>query len=147
MEGQTVMQPPGNTGSPGYFPYPKQDEVGVRGLVALSRALSLLQTLNRNLSIEQAQVFLMVALDEGRSHSEYAEMCGLAQPTISRIFTDMSHYRRTRRGAEEGKFTREEGYGLLEQRANPMEMRQKLVYLTHKGRILANRLARIIAGA
>lgn len=111
--------------APGHFTYPTAKTQEARALIAFSRALGLLQQLNRSMTAEQAQVFLMVTLDEGKPHSGYSAMSGLKQATISRIFSDLSHYRRTRLGAEEGSYLRAEGFGLLEQRTNPLEMRQK----------------------
>jgi Transcriptional regulators len=144
---ETLEMATGNSGLPkvaNYFTYPPTKDADEKALVQLSRCLSLLQTMNRSMTLEQAQVFLMIALDEGKPQSDYTEMTGLAQGTMSRIFTDLSAYRRTRKGAVEGQYVRTEGYGLIELRVNPNEMRQKLAFLTPKGRAIVRRLAKLV---
>lgn len=46
------------------------------------------------MTLEVANVFLMVYLEEGQRSTDYAQMTGLAQSTISRYLLDLSAYRR-----------------------------------------------------
>jgi DNA-binding MarR family transcriptional regulator len=128
-----------------YFAYPA--DPSLRPLVAASSVMSVFQGLNRSMSMEAAQVFLMVAMVGGKTPKYYACLSGVSQPTMSRILTDLSVYRRTRAGAPEAReFGRTQGYGLVTLAENPDERREKLVHLTPHGRELAEQIKRIVRG-
>jgi DNA-binding MarR family transcriptional regulator len=113
-------------------------------LFTLSRAFAAFQALNRTMSAETANVFLMVALDEGHRSIDYGRKCGLGQSTISRYLLDLSTYRREL--AEDTEDGRKEAYGLIRSEVDPMELRAKRYYLTPRGRGLRDRLVGILEG-
>lgn len=114
-----------------------------RTLFTTSKVLSSFQALNRSMTIELANVFLLVALKEGQRAVDYAKETGLTQSTISRHLLDLSDYRRDLSEAGAG---RKEGYGLVKAEVDPMELRAKRYYLTHKGRLQAQRVLGIMRG-
>jgi DNA-binding MarR family transcriptional regulator len=114
-----------------------------RAVYGLSKVLSSFQTMNRSMTIESANVFLLVALKEGQRAVEYAKETGLTQSTISRHLLDLSDYRRDLSDAGSG---RKEGYGLVKAEVDPMELRAKRYYLTHKGRTQVQKILAILAG-
>lgn len=109
-----------------------------------SRILSEFQAYNRSMTIETANVFLMVAVNEGLRLTDYCAMTGLAKSTLSRILLDLSAYRRDQsEDAEEG---RKEAYGLLVTKDDPNELRSKFYFLTPKGQAFRDRILGIMRG-
>jgi DNA-binding MarR family transcriptional regulator len=72
------------------------------------------------------QALLLVAQKEGRTVTELAKIADIPVTTMSRILLDM------------GERTRyfEEGAGLVQGEDNPLNRRERLYSLTHKGRAL-----------
>src|SRR3546814_10232505 len=73
------------------------------------------------------QTFVDVALNEGKSLGELAELVGSNASTVSRHLLDLGE--RNRR--------MEPGYGLVDRRVDPMELRKNSYFLTPKGKALA----------
>src|SRR3546814_8246995 len=71
--------------------------------------------------------FVDVALNEGKSLGELAELVGSNASTVSRHLLDLGE--RNRR--------MEPGYGLVDRRVDPMELRKNSYFLTPKGKALA----------
>jgi DNA-binding MarR family transcriptional regulator len=80
------------------------------------------------------QAYFLVAQKEGQTVTELAKKADMPVTTMSRILLDM------------GERTRyfEEGAGLVQGEDNPLNRRERLYSLTHKGRAL---LASITKGA
>ena len=114
-----------------------------RALFSLSKVLASFQAMNRSMTIELANVFLLVSLKEGQRAVDYAKETGLTQSTISRHLLDLSDYRRDLTEAGAG---RKEGYGLVKAEVDPQELRAKRYYLTHKGRTQVQRVLGVLAG-
>lgn len=74
--------------------------------------------------------FVIVARNEGKSLTELAERLGANMSTASRHLLDLGE--RNRR--------REPGYGLVEAKADPMNLRQKQYTLTPKGKFVWNNI-------
>src|SRR3546814_14747877 len=75
----------------------------------------------------RSQTFVDVALNEGKSLGELAELVGSNASTVSRHLRDLGE--RNRR--------MEPGYGLVDRRVDPMELRKNSYFLTPKGKALA----------
>jgi DNA-binding MarR family transcriptional regulator len=86
--------------------------------------------------IQIAVSFLTVALFEGRSLREYSELLGQAQSTMSRHLLDLGARNRLK----------EEGFMLIEQRPDQMDLRRNVYTLTPKGRQLVLKLTSIMTG-
>jgi DNA-binding MarR family transcriptional regulator len=86
------------------------------------------------MSFQMAHTFIAVALDEGKSMSEYALKLGLPQSTVSRHLLDL------------GPRNRKKGPGLelLRPERDPEDFRRWTQHLTPKGREL---IRRVIDGA
>lgn len=103
---------------------PKEAEV----LKKLSGALGTFKLLNETMPLQYALSFLAVAMDEGKSVKDYAEKLGVNTTTMSRHLLDIGPRNRNM----------EEGYGLIQYRANPLELRRHQFFLTNKGRRLVS---------
>lgn len=111
----------------------------------MSRALAEFQAIHRTVSVEVVNVFLMVCLDEGQRSIDYARKTGLSQSTISRYLLDLSQYRRDL--SESADTGRQEGFGLVRQEVDPMELRAKRYYLTPRGKALRDRVVALLEGS
>jgi ferredoxin-NADP reductase len=79
---------------------------------------------------------------------QVAELAGVPMSTMSRHMLDLSAYRRTRKGAEEGNDNaraRAPGLGLVSVETPPDNMRERHYTLTQKGRGLLNVLETILS--
>jgi DNA-binding MarR family transcriptional regulator len=102
----------------------------VQGLLA---ALSRLQALNEDMTIAAAISFLAVAMSEGRSLTEYADMLERPHSTMSRHLKDLGEFDRKR----------ESGLRLIEQRTDPADRRKNIYRLTARGKKLSAELDRL----
>jgi DNA-binding MarR family transcriptional regulator len=101
----------------------------------LGRALGALgpfRALRATMPLQYVTTFLLVALNEGRGVTEYAEMAGVSQSVMSRHLLDIG---------ERDRYM-EKGFGLITYRPNPFELRKHEVFLTDKGRALAHEIVR-----
>lgn len=80
------------------------------------------------------QAFLTVALNEGKTLTEIAEVLGTNVSTASRQLLDLGERNRKR----------EPGYMLIEVQSDPMNLRINRYALTPKGRLLLRELAQIM---
>lgn len=94
------------------------------------------QAINDTMPIQSAHSFLTVALFEGRSLREYCELSGVSQSTMSRHLLDL--------GARNRK--KEEGYMLIEQKADPQDLRRNVYTLTTKGHKLTSQIVSAMEG-
>jgi DNA-binding MarR family transcriptional regulator len=84
--------------------------------------------------LRHVQAYLLVAQKEGQTVTELAKKADMPVTTMSRNLLDMG---------ERNRYF-EEGAGLVEGEDNPLNRRERLYTLTHKGRAL---LASITKGA
>jgi DNA-binding MarR family transcriptional regulator len=86
----------------------------------------------KTMPLQHAYTFLLVAMSEGLSVSEYAERAGVAQTVMTRHLMDIGL--QTRR--------REPGLDLVKTKTNPLDMRQHQAFLTQKGKALLHKIIR-----
>ena len=98
----------------------------------LMRALSAFKMLNETMPLQYVLTFLAVATDEGKGVKDYAQKMGVNNTTMSRHLLDIGPRNRQMK----------EGYGLVQYRANPLELRKHEYYITPKGRQLLSHLLR-----
>lgn len=131
-----------------FFTHAATDE-DQKCLYRVSRILATFQAMNRSMTVEVANVFLLVCLKEGLRLTDYAKETGLSQSTISRYLLDLSTYRRdlSQDASEEGDTEgRKESYGLVRSEVDPLELRAKRYYLTTRGKALMTRVLAICEG-
>jgi DNA-binding MarR family transcriptional regulator len=80
--------------------------------------------------------YLLAALHEGSGVTELAERAGVSQSVMSRHLLDIGDRNRHK----------EDGFGWVTQRPDPMELRKHQVTLTEKGRTIAAQVSRAIRG-
>ena len=106
--------------------------------MALRKADRLLQTIrgqiDRSVSVEVAHAFILVALNEGASPSELAEMAGATKSAMSRYLLDLSE--RLRNG--------DTGRDLLQRVQDPLNMRSVKYILSPKGKLLKNSIVSLM---
>jgi DNA-binding MarR family transcriptional regulator len=106
---------------------------------ALNKALSLcsaFQTVEQTMPIQVAKTFLTIALFPGRSLRAYQDILGVNEATLSRHCLDLGARNRQK----------EPGYGLIDQRSNPTDLRQNVYTLTPKGKALIHTIAKALEG-
>lgn len=98
----------------------------------LQRALAQVRlSIDASITLPMLDTFLTVALNEGKSLTELAQLLGGAsKSTTSRHLLELSDHSRT--GGD--------GYGLVERRTNPTNLRENTYTLTRKGRNLINQI-------
>jgi DNA-binding MarR family transcriptional regulator len=89
-------------------------------------AIPLIRDIRPTMTVSACEAFWLVAQKEGLTVGDYAKQAGVAQTTMSRHLQDLGEYDRRH----------DEGAGLIESRINPMNRRERLHYLTAKGRAL-----------
>jgi DNA-binding MarR family transcriptional regulator len=101
--------------------------------VIIKKALAFLaefRKIRKTMPLQHAYSLLLVALEEGLGVQEYAQLADVAQSVMTRNLLDLGSRNRKR----------EPGYGLVDQRMNPMNMREHQTFLTPDGRALVKRL-------
>lgn len=112
---------------------PSAKPIDKRAIQALLWALKPLSNLRGSIPLPYVTIFLMVALDEGKSVSTYARAVGVKDRRImSRYLRDIGD--RARNGGP--------GLGLVTIEPNPTKPRAHQVHLTAKGRAVADAIAR-----
>lgn len=104
-------------------------------LTSLLKALKPFHDLNSTMPLQYVTTFLQVAIDEGKTVSEYAELSGTSQSLMTRHLLDL------------GKINRhhEAGHDLVEARHGLMDRRTKHTQLTAKGHRLVGQLLGALA--
>lgn len=102
----------------------------------LIAALECFRAENPVMTMQLGMTFLMVVHDEGLGVTEYGVKAGLQQSVISRHIADLGEYNRRH----------EKGLQLVYQKLDVMDRRRNTVHLTPKGRTLAAKLQRMLAG-
>lgn len=104
---------------------------------ALRKCLLLLETfraIRRLMPLQHAYAFLVVALEEGLSVSEYAKRVGVTQSVMTRILFSLA-------SSSQG---RGPGYRLVQQAIDLENPRQTQTFLTAKGKVLMREIARLV---
>lgn len=99
---------------------------------ALLNAVEAFTKLRATMPIQYVRTYLMVACDEGQGVTEYAKRAGVSQSVMTRHLLDIGE--RNRR--------KEEGFGLVYQKPDPMDLRFHRVFLTDDGHALFHQLMR-----
>ena len=90
--------------------------------------------LRATMPLQYVKAFLLVALEEGQGVTEYGRKAGVSQSVMSRYLLDIG---------ERNRYM-DEGFDLVTQRPDPMELRKHQVMLTPKGVGLAHRIIRAL---
>jgi DNA-binding MarR family transcriptional regulator len=80
---------------------------------------------------------LLVATKPGKGSSDYAKDLGVAQAVASRLMLEIGQ--KSRRGGE--------GLGLIDSISDPMDLRQRQVFLTPKGKQVIKKILRVLGRA
>lgn len=83
--------------------------------------------------IQMAVVFLNIAADEGLNMSELYQRSGISQSSVSRNVAALSKWHRANKAGHDLVYTKED----------PMERRRKVAFLTSKGRLVAEAIAKL----
>lgn len=105
-----------------------------RTLSTLHEALQTFILIRHTMPLQYVRTFLEVAMDEGRSVNEYAKRLKVSKSVMSRQLLDIGP--RTRNAST--------GFGLIVTQPNVHERRRHEVYLSPKGRALAQHLKRTL---
>lgn len=114
---------------------PTVQEGEAETLKRLMRSLGVFKLLNDTMPLQYVLTFLAVATDEGKGVKDYADKMGVNNTTMSRHLLDL--------GPRNRKM--EEGFGLVQYRASPLELRKHEYYITPKGRQLLTHLLKEMA--
>lgn len=107
------------------------DEEDIKAAQRLNRALRRARmAIDPNVPSQMLQAFLEVGLNEGKTLSELAEGLGTNLSTASRQLLDLGERNRKL----------EAGYGLVERKQDPMNLRVNRYCLTPKGKLLMKEL-------
>ena len=108
-----------------------------RDIEALKKAHKIIEEfrkLDENMPIQQAAVFLTIAMHDDLSQKEVAEMAGLGQGSTSRnvsAFLKLNRFKKP-------------GFDLIENKPDPSELRVKRHRLNKKGERIAQTIADIM---
>mgnify|MGYP004448671141 CR=1 FL=1 len=95
--------------------------------------LKAFRELGRDMPIQMAVVFLNVANAEGISMTELYKSSGISQASCSRNVAALSKLHRLDKPGLDLVFTKED----------PQERRRKIVFLTPKGKLLAEKISKL----
>lgn len=87
-------------------------------------ALRPFKALRDTMPLQYVTAFLLVALEEGLTVTEYAKRAGTSQSLMTRHLADLGETNRYH----------QQGFGLVEQFDNVMDRRERLIRLTARGR-------------
>lgn len=103
-----------------------------RALQRLYSTLNEFKAISPSMPVGQAMAFLLVCLHEGKPLKEIATLADVGVPTMSRQLIDL--------GARNRRM--EPGYMLIEQRQNPLNMRENQYSISLKGKHLIKALVK-----
>jgi DNA-binding MarR family transcriptional regulator len=112
-----------NAEAPDSFSLTKDEQLGLRKCVLVIESF---RAIRRIMPLQQLYAFLLVAMEEGCSVSEYARRAGVTQAVMTRILFALGS-----RGQG-----RQSGYGLVQQAIDLEDSRRTQTFLTAKGRAL-----------
>lgn len=91
-------------------------------------------SIDPNIPAQMLQTFMAVAMNEGKSLTQIAELVSANISTVSRHLLELGE--RNRR--------MEPGYNLVERRTDPMNLRQNAYSLSAKGKLLLSHILKIM---
>jgi len=97
---------------------------------ALYLALKNFTALRPTMPLQYVMTFLLVAMEEGKGVTEYAKMNEVSPTVMTRHLLDIGDKNRSR----------EDGFGLVTQERDPMDLRRHFARITPKGKGIAHRL-------
>lgn len=106
-------------------------------LRALLLALRPFQAIRPTMPLQYVVAFLLVALDEGEGVTTYANRAGVSQSVMSRHLLDIGDRNRHK----------EEGFGLITQRQDPMNLSKHQAMLSGKGKAIAHAITQALQTA
>jgi DNA-binding MarR family transcriptional regulator len=109
-----------------------EDHVFVRTMLS---ALEPFFRIRGTMPASAIQAFLLVAEKEGASVGEYAKRAGIPATTMSRHLLDIGPQTRNH----------QDGAGLIQRVSNDLNLRERLYFLTPKGRALLAKMQRVRA--
>ena len=136
------MSPSENTGglNPRGTPMPQtrilMSEDDKRDAAVMYAMLVPWQELATTMPLQYVMSFLLVAQNEGKGVGDYAEQAGVSSSVMSRHLLDI--------GARNRHM--EPGWGLVDYRPNPLELRKHEYWLTPKGKALFQKMQRTSRG-
>ncbi len=98
-------------------------------------ALSSFFEIRETMPLQYVTAFLLVAEEEGLGIGEYAKRANVSVSVMSRHLQDIGDRDRHK----------DPGFGLVTSRSNPMNLREKEVFLTDKGRVAMLKIHRALA--
>jgi DNA-binding MarR family transcriptional regulator len=98
-------------------------------------ALEPFREIRQTMPLQYVVSFLLVAVDEGRGVTEYAERAGVSQSVMSRHLLDLGDRNRHK----------EPGFGLVTYKPSMENLSKHEYYLTPKGKGVAHRILRELA--
>lgn len=110
----------------------KLEGADAKAVKSFLAAIEAFRAIRQTMPLQYVMAFLLVAMEEGLSVSEYAERAGVSMSVMSRHLLDIGERNRHM----------EEGFGLVQSRQSPLELRRNEVVLTHKGRALLRQIIR-----
>ncbi len=111
---------------------PQQKRMGLK----LYNALGAFRLIYSEMPIQLAMSFMFIANNEGCSVTDVKKALDLSQSAASRLVAALTEWSNLKRP----------GYGLVVSKADPMEMRRKILRLTPKGNQFFNTLDTIMEG-
>lgn len=105
-----------------------------RAMGAFMDAIEGFRKIRPTMPLQYVYTFLLVAYEESLGVTEYAKRAGVSQSVMSRHLLDIGDRNRYMT----------EGFGLVTQRPDPLELRKHQVILTDLGRALAHQIFRAI---
>ena len=112
-----------------------EDEAERKSVRVALTALSPFYEFRGAMPLQYVTAFLLVAEEEGLGVGEYAKRANVSISVMSRHLQDIGDRNRHM----------DEGFGLVTSRSNPLNMREKEVLLTDKGRAVIHKLHRALA--
>jgi len=107
----------------------------MKTLKRINRVLGIMRTsISPTVPVQVVQAFVAVALNEGKSLTEIAQICGGNLSTTSRHLLDLGERNRKK----------EPGYGLVHRAEDAEQLRKNNYTLTPRGRLLAAQLAAVL---
>jgi DNA-binding MarR family transcriptional regulator len=120
-----------NAEAPDSFSLTKDEQLGLRKCVLVIESF---RAIRRIMPLQHVYAFLLVAMEEGCSVSEYARRAGVTQAVMTRILFALG-------SRSQG---RESGYALVQQAIDLGDSRRTQTFLTAKGRALIEEIVRLI---
>ncbi|MFG1488107.1 MarR family transcriptional regulator [Oceanospirillum sp. HFRX-1_2] len=105
-----------------------------QAFIKILHVITELRHIGPDMPIQTAATFLSVANEEGITMKRLSEKLGISQSSVSRNVAALSKTHRLNKP----------GYDLLYAMEDPTERRRKIVRLTPKGRLLADKIAQCI---